>query len=79
MRRPLAPFPNALGWRVSANITGGLAHYFLGVDGSGKLAGYLCTICSGATLRHNHRLFPERMGRRRCKTCERSAARRGMQ
>lgn len=69
------PFPNALGWRVSGVVRGGLAHYFCGY---GNHPSYL-TICGRCSFHDSARLFPERMGRRRCKTCDRSAAKRGMQ
>lgn len=70
------PFPNPLGWRASGAIKGGLAHYFLRhVNSNGE---YVCTICSAASWHKPARLFPERMARRRCRTCERSTNVRGM-
>lgn len=71
--RRLEPFPNQIGWRLSGAIRGGLAHYFLGH--TDPLA---CTVCSAASFHEPGLLFHERMALRRCKTCDRSARRRGM-
>jgi hypothetical protein len=74
----LGPWPNPIGWRVSAVIRGGLAHYFLGHHDDFQ-QGRALTVCGCASWHDRGRLFPERMGRRRCKTCNRSATARGMQ
>lgn len=76
MSRQADPFPNAIGWRASGVLRGGIAHYFLGYSNSTR--GATMTICSAATFHLSDKLSPERMARWRCKTCERSATRRGM-
>lgn len=75
MRKPLPPHPDPVGWHASPKVGRGLAHYFLCFKGLRAIG----PICGCAILAADARLFPERFGRRRCKTCDRSAAARGMQ
>lgn len=76
MRKPLQPYCNPVGWRASPKVGSGLAHYFLSFRGL-KAVGPICGCAMMAA--EDARLFPERFGRRRCKTCDRSAVARGMQ
>lgn len=74
MAAKLDPYTNALGWRVHGKIGSGLAHYY-----RPTLIGLL-TGCGCTAIHWTERslLFPERMGRGKCRRCIRATAARGI-